>query len=138
MSGLALKRLTSFDYGQGIGYLEVWVNPNTVAYVQPRRQYDSKTDRHSLTGTLIYFQEEAGVLAVREPIGQVVALLSSGNKGLCRDCYQVLAEAWRTLCDDCRRGRHAGVDADPDEAHEYALEHQVDKAYEAARADLLP
>ena len=41
-----LKRFTSFDYGQGLGYLEVWVNASTVAYVQPRRQYDSKTDRH--------------------------------------------------------------------------------------------
>jgi hypothetical protein len=34
---------------------------------------------------------------------------------MCRDCYQLLAEAWRTLCDDCRR-RHDGVDADPEEA----------------------
>ncbi len=116
MTSVSLKRLTSFDYGQGIGYLEVWVNPSTVAYVQSRRRYESKTDRHSLDGTLIYFQEEAGVLAVKESIGQVVAVLSAGDKGICRDCYQLLAEAWCTLCDDCRRGRHAGVDADPDEA----------------------
>ena len=115
---VTLKRLTSFDYGQGLGYLEAWVNPSTVAYCQPRKQYESKSDRHSLNGTLIYFQEEAGVLAVREPIGQVVATLNSGDRGVCRDCYQVLEQAWRTLCDDCRRGRHADVDADPQEPAE--------------------
>ena len=113
---VSLKRFTSFDYGQGLGYLEVWVNPSTVAYCQPRKQYDSKTDRHSLNGTLLYFQQEAGVLAVREPIGQVVATLNSGDRGVCRDCYQVLAETWASLCEDCRRGRHAGVDADPEDA----------------------
>ena len=115
---VTLKRLTSFDYGQRIGYLEVWVNPAQVAYLEPRRRYDSKADRHSLDGTLIYFQQEAGVVAVKESVGQVVALLNSGDNGLCRDCYQVLVEAWRTLCDDCRRGRHAGVDADPQEPAE--------------------
>jgi hypothetical protein len=115
MNSVTLKRLTSFDYGQGIGFLEAWVNPAQVAYLEPRRTYDTKTDRHSLTGTLIYFQQEAGVLAVKEPIGQVVAMLSSGNKGVCRDCYQVLEETWASLCEDCRRGRHAGLDADPDE-----------------------
>jgi hypothetical protein len=114
MNSVSLKRLTSFDYGQGIGYLEAWVNPLTVAYCQPRRRYDSKSDRHSFDGTLIYFQQEAGVLAVKEPIGQVVALLSSGNKGVCRDCYQCLDEAWASLCDDCR-ARHNGVHDDPEE-----------------------
>jgi hypothetical protein len=114
MTSVSLKRLTSFDYAVGIGYLEAWVNPGTVAYVQPRRHYDSKTDRHSLTGTLIYFQQEAGVLAVKEPIGQVVALLGSGNKGVCRDCYQVLDEAWASLCEDCRV-HHNGVHVDPEE-----------------------
>ena len=60
MSGLALKRLTSFDFAVGLGYLEVWVNPSQVAYVQPRRRYDTKTDRHSLDGCLLFFQQEAG------------------------------------------------------------------------------
>jgi hypothetical protein len=114
MNSVSLKRLTSFDYAMGIGYTEAWVNPLTVAYCQPRRRYDSKTDCHSFDGTLIYFQQEAGVLAVKEPIGQVVALLSSGNKGVCRDCYQVLDEAWASLCEDCRV-HHNGVHVDPEE-----------------------
>jgi hypothetical protein len=115
MHSVSLKRFTSFEFGMGLGFIEVWVNPAQIAYVQPRRRYDSKDDRHSLDGTLLYFEQEAGVLAVKEPIGQVVALLQSGSGGMCRDCYQLLAEAWRTLCDDCRR-RHDGVDADPEEA----------------------
>lgn len=110
-----LKRFTSFDYGVGIGYLEVFVNPAHVAYVQPRRRFESKTDRHSLDGTLLYFQQEAGVVAVKEDIGLVVATLTSRG-GVCKDCYQELAEAWRTLCDDCRCHRHNGVD-EVDEAH---------------------
>ena len=118
MSGPVLKRFTSFDYAVGIGYLEVWVNPGTVAYIEPRRRYDSKDDRHSLDGTLIFFQQEAGVLAVREDVGYVVAALQSGKRGVCRECYQILDEAWASLCVDCCRNRHRGVDADPEEALE--------------------
>jgi hypothetical protein len=133
---LCLKRFTSFEYGQGIGYLEVFVNPAHVAYVQPRRRYDSKTDRHSFDGALLYFQQEAGVLAVREDIGLVVASLTSRG-GVCRDCYQELPEAWMSLCAHCREHRHDGIDNDPaqtgglDKAfapHKYALEHLVDEA----------
>lgn len=127
---VTLKRFTSFDFGVGLGYLEVWVNPAQIAYVQPRRRYDSKTDRHSLDGCLLFFQQEAGVLAVRDEMGYVVAALQSGRGGVCRDCYQILDEGWATLCTDCCRGRHRGVDADPEEA-------QVDEAYERARADLV-
>jgi len=110
MNSVSLKRLTSFDYAVGIGYLEVWVNPATVAYVEPRRRFDSKTDRHALDGTRLYFQQESGVLDVKEPIGAVVALLQSGTRGLCTDCYQELPEAWMTLCAACREHRHCGVD----------------------------
>jgi hypothetical protein len=67
--------LTSFDFAIGIGYLEVHVNPSVVAYVQPRRQYDSKADRHSLCGSRNFFQQEAGVLDVREDVGYVLAVL---------------------------------------------------------------
>jgi hypothetical protein len=123
-----LKRFTSFDYAMGIGYVEVHVNPDQIAYVQPRRQYDSKADRHSFNGTTIYFQQEAGVLAVKEDIGYVLAALQSGKGGICRECYQILDEAWSTLCVDCCRNRHRGVDADPEEVHKYANEHQVDEA----------
>jgi hypothetical protein len=115
MNSVSLKRLTSFDYAVGIGFTEAWVNPAVVAYVAPRKRYDSKSDRHSFDGTLIYFMEEAGVLAVKEPIGQVVALLQSGSNGICRDCYQVI-ESWASLCEDCRRGQHNGVHPDPEEA----------------------
>lgn len=73
---LRLTRMTSFDYGQGLGYLPVYVNPVQIAFVQPRRQYDSKTDRHLLTGTRLFFQQEAGVLDVREDIDEVLALLA--------------------------------------------------------------
>jgi hypothetical protein len=116
MHSVPLKRLTSFDYAVGIGYLEVWVNPSTVAYCQPRRRFDSKSDQHVLDGTRLFFQQESGVLDVKESIGQVVAMLKAGDKGICRDCYQILDEAWRTVCDDCAHHRHCGVDADPEEA----------------------
>jgi hypothetical protein len=59
------------------------------------------------------------VLAIREPIGLVVATLQAGKSGICRDCYQVIGESWMSVCDDCRQHRHNGVDGD----------------YEAARAD---
>jgi hypothetical protein len=73
---VALTRLTSFDYAVGLGYLSVYVNPATLAYVEPRRQYDTKADRHLLNGTRLYFQQEAGVLDVREDIDEVLALLA--------------------------------------------------------------
>jgi hypothetical protein len=138
MSALTLKRFTSFDFALGIGYLEVHVNPAHVAYVRPRRRrrrrLDSKDDRHVLDRTLLFFQQEAGVLAVKEDVGYVVAALQSGKGGVCRECYQVLGESWATLCTDCCRNRHRGVDADPEEVHKYVLEHQVDEA----RAEFLP
>jgi hypothetical protein len=71
-----LVRFTSFDYGQGIGYLAVFVNPAQIAYVQPRRQYDSKADLHTLNGTRLFFQQEAGVLDVREDLDEVLAVLA--------------------------------------------------------------
>jgi len=119
---VTLKRFTSFDFAVGIGYVDVFVNPIHVAYAQPRRRYDTKTDRHSYDGTLLYFQQEAGVLAVKEDIGYVAAVLQSGRGGVCQSCYQILDEAWASLCIDCTRNQHKGVDED----------------YEAMRADLLP
>jgi hypothetical protein len=123
-----LKRLTSFEYAMGIGYVEVHVNPEQVAYVQPRKHYDSKTDRHSFSGTLLYFQQEAGVLAVKEDVGYVLAVLQSGRGGVCRECYQLLDEAWSTLCVDCCRNRHRGVEADPEEARTFPADLQPDEA----------
>jgi hypothetical protein len=73
---VTLTRLTSFDYAMGLGYLSVYVNAAQIAYVQPRRQYDSKLDRHLLNGTRLFFQQEAGVLDVREDIDEVLALLA--------------------------------------------------------------
>jgi len=67
--------LTSFDFAQGIGFLPVWVNPAHVAYVQARRRHDTNEERDVLTGTLLYFQQEAGVLAVRESVDEVLAAL---------------------------------------------------------------
>jgi len=72
-----LVRLTSFDYAQGIGYLPVWVNVAQLAYLQPRRRYDSTQDVHSLDGTLLFFQQEAGVLAVREDVSYVLEALEA-------------------------------------------------------------
>jgi hypothetical protein len=112
MHSVSLKRLTGFAWGHDNTAPEVWVNPAQIAYVQPRVVMRNRTECPD--GTLLYFQQEAGVLAVRESIGHVVALLQSGTGSTCRDCYQLLAEGWRTLCDDCR-GRHGGIDADPQE-----------------------
>jgi len=109
-----LKRFTQFAFGHDNQCPEVWVNPTHVAYVQPRIVVRARSE--VADGTLLYFQQEAGVLAVREPIGLVVSVLQSGKGGVCRDCYQVLDESWRSVCDDCRKHRHAGVDADPEEA----------------------
>lgn len=112
MSSVTLKRLTGFAYGHDNTAPEVWVNPAQVAYVQPRIVTCARTERND--GTMIYFQQEAGVLAVRESIGHVVALLTSRG-GVCRDCYQPLREAWMSMCDDCREHRHNGVDLDPEQ-----------------------
>ena len=68
-------RLTSFDFAVGIGYLDVFVNPAHVAYVQSRRR--TRGECQELDGTLLYFQQDAGVLAVREPTDEVVAMLTS-------------------------------------------------------------
>lgn len=117
MDSLVLKRFTGFAWSRHDIAPEVWVNPAQIAYVMPR----IITRGHDVTcpdGTRIYFQQEAGVLDVREPIGQVVASLQSGRGGLCKDCYQELPKPWMSLCDDCREHRHSGVDED----------------YEAARA----
>ena len=109
-----LKRFTQFAFGHDNQCPEVWVNPQQIAYVQPRIVMRARTE--VTDGTLLYFQQEAGVLAVREPIGQVVATLQSGKGGVCRDCYQVLPEAWMSVCDGCKASRHGGIDVDPEEA----------------------
>jgi hypothetical protein len=114
---VSLKRFTSFDFAVGIGYTEAWVNPAQIAYVQPRRRrHPTDQDRDALDGTLLYFQQEAGVLAVKEDLGYVVAVLQSGKAGVCRECYQLLDEAWASVCTDCIRNRHNGVHHDPEEA----------------------
>jgi len=107
---ITLKRFTGFAYGHDNPAPEVWVNPLQIAYVQPRLR--TRGHAESSDGTLIYFQQEAGVLAVREPIGLVVAALQSGKNGLCRDCYEVLPESWMSLCSACRLHSHDGVDED--------------------------
>jgi hypothetical protein len=127
---LVLKRLTGFAWGHDNPAPEVWINPAQIAYVEPR-----VVMRHSLEvtdGTRIYFQQEAGVLDVREPIGLVVNTLQSGRGGTCKDCYQPLRESWMSVCDDCRQHRHNGVDEDY-EAMRADLEPDPDDAYDRAR-----
>ena len=72
-----LIRLTSFDFAVGIGFLEVYVNPAHIAYLQPRRRIDSRNEQHVLDGTRLFFQQEAGILDVREPIDEVLATFDS-------------------------------------------------------------
>lgn len=112
MGALVLKRFTQFAWGHDNSAPEVWVNPAQIAYCSPRVVTRGHAD--CVDGTLLYFQQEAGVLAVREPIGLVIASLTSRG-GVCRDCYEVLTESWMSVCDGCRAHRHAGVDADPEE-----------------------
>jgi len=88
---LCLKRFTGFAFGHDNPAPEVWV-------------------------TRIYFNVDSGVLDVRESIGLVVSTLQSGKGSICRDCYTPLPQAWMSVCDDCRAHRHAGVDADPEDA----------------------
>jgi hypothetical protein len=114
MSGLVLKRFSQFAWGHDNVAPEAWVNPEQIAYVAPRIVMRGHAE--AVDGTLLYFQQEAGVLAVREPIGYVVSMLQSGKQGICRDCYEVLPEAWMSLCSACRCQKHDGVDADPEEA----------------------
>src|SRR5215831_19474462 len=107
---LTLKRFSGFAYGHDNPAPEVWVNPQQIAYVEPRvirRGGDDCTD-----GTRIYFNVDSGVLDVRESIGPVVSTLQSGKGSICRDCYTPLPQAWMSVCDDCRKHRHAGVDED--------------------------
>jgi len=124
---VTLKRFSSFDFGVGIGYLEVFVNPDQIAYVEARRRYDSKSDRHSLDGTRIYFNVDGGILDVRDETAYVVAALQSGKGGVCRDCYQLLDQAWCTLCADCagskKRAELAAEDAAAEEAYRDMLRH---------------
>jgi hypothetical protein len=112
-NGIVFQRLTQFAWGRDNTSPEVWVNVAQVAYVAPRIVMRGGSEAQD--GTLIYFQQEAGVLAVRESVGHVVALLTSRG-GVCRDCYQPLSESWMSLCDDCREHRHNGVDHDPEQA----------------------
>ena len=114
MTSVTFQRLTGFAWGHDTPAPQTWINPAQIAYLQPRivtHGHAEVTD-----GTGLYFQHEAGVLDVREPIGYVLAVLQSGKGGVCRHCYQPLSESWATVCDDCRRHRHAGVDQDPEEA----------------------
>jgi hypothetical protein len=120
MTALTLKRLTGFAWGHDNVAPEVWINPAQIAYLEPRVVTHGHAEYQD--GTRIYFQQEAGVLDVREPIGLVVSTLQSGRGGVCRDCYTTLRESWMSVCDDCREQRHCGVDED----------------YEAARANLVP
>jgi len=110
MSGVTLKRFSQFAWGHDNTAPEVWVNPAQIAYCSPRIIVRGGCD--VIDGTLLYFQQEAGVLAVREPIGLVVSSLQSGQRGICKDCYQPLQESWMSVCDDCRSHHHNGVDED--------------------------
>ena len=115
MSGVTLKRLTGFSFSSSRPELqrpETWVNPAQIAYCQPR--FVVRGREEVIDGTRLFFQQEAGVLDVREPVGFVVALLNSGG-GLCRECFQELPESWRQLCDPCR-AHHSGIHVDPEEA----------------------
>jgi hypothetical protein len=132
MSSTSLKRFTAFAWGHDVVAPEVWVNPAHIAYVAPR--VVTRGHAECFEGSLLYFQQEAGVLAVRESIGLVVSTLQSGRGGVCKDCYQPLRESWMSVCDDCREQRHRGIDEDYEAAyadvgpHKYATEHQVDAA----------
>jgi len=72
---LRLKRFTAFAYGQQNTAPDVWVNPSQIAYLQARIVTRGHEECHD--GTRIYFQQEAGVLDVREPLDQVLAELQA-------------------------------------------------------------
>jgi len=75
VSPLLFKRFTAFAYGARNQAPELWINPAQIAYVEPRVVRRGGDDE--VCGTRIYFQQEAGVLDVREPIDQVLAELQA-------------------------------------------------------------
>ena len=107
---LVLKRFTGFAYGAANPAPELWINPAQIAYVEPRIVRRGRDDE--VCGTRVYFNVDGGVVDVRESIGHVVALLSSGSGSICRDCFAPLPDSWMSLCDQCRDARHQGVDND--------------------------
>jgi hypothetical protein len=75
VSPLTLKRFTGFAWGHDNTAPDVWVNPAQIAYVQSRIRTAGRDECPD--GTRIFFQQEAGVLDVREPIDQVLAELQA-------------------------------------------------------------
>lgn len=75
VSPLVFKRFSAFAWGHDNTAPEVWVNPAQIAYLEPRIR--NSGHRECTDGTRIYFQQEAGVLDVREPIDQVLAELQA-------------------------------------------------------------
>src|SRR3954454_18971168 len=71
VSPLLFKRFTAFALNRDNTAPDVWVNPAQIAYLQSRIRTAGRDE--CTDGTRIYFQQEAGVLDVREPIDQVLA-----------------------------------------------------------------
>jgi hypothetical protein len=74
---ITLRGFTAFAYGHDNPEPEVYVNPAQVAYVEPR--IVTRGHEEAVDGTIIYFQQEAGVLAVRESLDEVVAELTGST-----------------------------------------------------------
>jgi len=72
---LPFKRFTAFASSRDNTAPDVWVNPAQIAYLQARVRTSGRDE--CTDGTRIYFQQEAGVLDVREPIDQVLAELQA-------------------------------------------------------------
>jgi hypothetical protein len=74
VTAIVLKRFTQYSWGHDNTHLEAWVNPQQIAYVAPRVATHGREE--SPEGTLIYFNLDNGVLAVREDIDEVLAILA--------------------------------------------------------------
>jgi hypothetical protein len=71
---ITLKRFTGFAFDHDNKAPAVWVNPAQIAYLEAR--IVSRGRAEETDGTRIFFQQEAGVLDVRESLEQVLETIT--------------------------------------------------------------
>jgi hypothetical protein len=96
---------------QLIGYVDgfvaqpVWVNPERVAYLQPRHTYRNRSRPSDPVGTRIFFAED-GTLDVAE-LPDVVLDLFAGSPFVCPNCHdrRDAPDIANDICPTCETAR---------------------------------